>query len=157
MDPAMSHLVAGLAHMAPSTASYSSSMGRSVRSCLSKQNENRRDGQQGFPSQAGGTLSASLTATIWSRRLGWNLCLSSDDVLEVDQGLQAEMAMKFAARRLRTVGAEAGTGIHRSFRLPTLRCELGHRLSHPVDRAAPFRAAMLGSPWVHPQCIRCAG
>ena len=62
------------------------------------------------------------------------------------------MAMKFGARRLRTVGAEAGTGRHRSFRLPTLRCELGNRLSHPVNRAAPFRAAMLGSPSVHTVC-----
>ena len=62
------------------------------------------------------------------------------------------MAMKFGVRRLRTVGAEAGTGRHRRFRLPTLRCELGHRLSHPVDRAAPFRAAMLGSPSVHTVC-----
>jgi hypothetical protein len=32
-----------------------------------------------FPSQAGGTLSASLTATIWSRRLGAHLCVSSDE------------------------------------------------------------------------------
>ena len=51
-----------------------------------------------------------------------------------------------------TCGAEAGTGCVRSFRLQTLRCELGHRLSHPVDRAAPFRAAMLGSPSVHTVC-----
>ena len=42
--------------MAPSTASYSSSMGRSVRSRLSKQNEHRWPTR--FPSQAGGTLSA---------------------------------------------------------------------------------------------------
>ena len=45
------------------------------------------------------------------------------------------MAMKFAARRLRTVGAEAGTGRHRSFRLPTLRFELQHRPTCPMDRA----------------------
>ena len=51
-----------------------------------------------------------------------------------------------------TCGAEAGTGYVRSFRLQTLRCELGYRLSHPVDRAAPFRAAMLGSPSVHTVC-----
>ena len=75
-----------LAHVAPSTASYSTSMGRSVRSRLSKQNEHRRPTR--FPSQAGGTLSASLTATIWSRRFWENVCLSSDDVLEVGQGLQ---------------------------------------------------------------------
>ena len=76
----------GLAHVAPSTASYSNSMGRSVRSRLRKQHEHRWPTR--FPSQAGGTLPASLTATIWSRQLGSHLCVSSDDVLEVGQGLQ---------------------------------------------------------------------
>jgi hypothetical protein len=45
------------------------------------------------------------------------------------------MAKKFGVRRLRTVGAEAGTGRHRRFRLPTLRFEIQHRLTCPMDRA----------------------
>ena len=65
--------------------------------------------------------------------------MSSDDVPEVGQGrvkvCRAEMAMKFVARRLRTVGAEAGTGRYRSFRLPTLRFEIQHRPTCSMDRA----------------------
>ena len=36
---------------------------------------------------------------------------------------------------MRTVGAEAGTGRRRSFRLSTLRFEIQHRLTCPMDRA----------------------
>ena len=82
-----------------STASYSTSMGRSVRSRLSKQNEHRLPTR--FPSQADGTLPASLTATIWSRRLGRHLCVSSDDAPEVGQGLQGcASEQKSGQRRL---------------------------------------------------------
>ena len=45
------------------------------------------------------------------------------------------MAMNFGVRRLRTVGAEAGTGRHRRFRLSNLRFETQHRPTCPMDRA----------------------
>ena len=109
MDLWQSHIWSrGLAHVAPSTASYSTSMGRSVRSRLSKQHEHRWPTR--FPSQAGGTLPASLTATIWSRRLSSHLCVSSDDFLEEGQGLQGWDGDVICGQAVaHCVGAEAGT------------------------------------------------
>ena len=62
--------------------------------------------------------------------------------------------MQFAARRLRTVGAEAGTGRHPigAFVFPTLRFELQHRPTCPMDRAGQIFLIIHDT---HP-LIRCA-
>jgi len=65
------------------------------------------------------------------------------------------MAMKFGVRRLRTVGAEAGTGRHRRFRLPTLRFEIQHRLTCPMDRAGQIFLIIHDTHPTH-TVIRCA-
>ena len=124
--------------MALSTASYSTSMGRSVRSCLSKQNENRWPTR--FPSQAGGTLSASLTATIWSRRLGWHICLSSDDVLEVGQGLQGICRAVLQTKKAASAGcgfrSSTGLKVHPKLRPRSPPLEQDHRVASVLGSAA---------------------